>query len=97
MLILLIGQGLEIDLLPEAMATFQMCILGDLAPLLAYRLVVSLDSDDLVALRDSLAAAHHPLSEAVPEASSEISWESLPAVLGQLSPEASWKVLGAGV
>ena len=77
------------------MATFQMRIWADLAPLLAYRLVASLNTDDLVALRESLAAAGHPLPEAVPEASSIIPWESLSAVLEQLGPEASWKALGA--
>ena len=95
MLILLIGQALQTDLLPEAMATFQMRIWADLAPLLAYRPVASLNTGDLVALRESLAAVGHPLPEAVPEASSKISWESLSAALEQLGPEASWKVLGA--
>jgi hypothetical protein len=95
MLILLLSQALQTDLLPEAMATFQMRIWADLAPLLAHRLVASRDSDDLVAVGESLAAAGHPLLEAVPETSSEISWESLPAVLEQLGPEASWKGPGA--
>lgn len=95
--ILLIGQALQTDLLPEAMTTFQTRIWADLAPFLAYRRVASLNTDDLVALRESLAAAVHPLAEAVPEASSRISWESLSAVLEQLGPEASWKVLGAVV
>ena len=57
--------------------------------------MASLKTGDLVALRESLAAAGHPLLEAVPEASSEISWESLSAVLEQLRPEASWEVLRA--
>jgi hypothetical protein len=95
MLILLLCQALQTDLLPEAMATFQVRIWADLAPLLAYRLAASLNTDDLVALRESLAVAGHPLPEAVPETSSEISWESLSPVLEQLGPEASWKVLGA--
>ncbi len=97
MLILLIGQALQTDLLPEAMVTFQMRIWPDLAPLLAYRLVASLGAEDLAALRESLAAAGHPLPEAAPEASPETSWESLSAVLEQLGPEASWKVLGSVV
>lgn len=69
--------------------------LAPLTPLLAYRLVACLNTDDLVALRESLAVAGHPVPEPVPETSSEISWESLSAVLEQLDPEASWKVLGA--
>jgi hypothetical protein len=97
MLILLIGQALQTDWLPEAMVTFQMRIWADVAPLLAYRPVASLNTDDLVALRESLSVAGHPLPEPVPEASSEISWESLSPVLEQLGPEASWKVLSAVV
>jgi hypothetical protein len=77
MLILLLCQALQTDLLPEAMATFQMGICAELAPLLAYRLVASLNTGDLVALGESLAVAGHPLPEAVAKASSKISWESL--------------------
>jgi hypothetical protein len=91
---MLIGQALQTNLLPEAVATFQMRIWADLAPLLAYRLVSSLDSDGLIAVGESLAVAGHPSFKALPETSSEISSESLSAVLEQLGPEASCMVLG---